>query len=66
MQCPYCGVVPNDPYPFEPHTSSCKHEVSFIKDVSVDAVMRAVEELLPSNSNKAFEQKKSSLLKNDF
>lgn len=49
MECPYCGIVSNDPYPFEPHTTDCKHEVSFVRDVSVNAVMNAANELLPAS-----------------
>jgi hypothetical protein len=52
MACPYCGVVPNDPYPFEPPTSNCKHEVSFVRDITVEQVMKATEEILSLNHEK--------------
>ncbi|MBA2760423.1 MAG: glycosyltransferase family 9 protein [Segetibacter sp.] len=48
MPCPFCGVIPYNPYPFEPVTTDCKHEVSFVRDVTVVAVMEAVESLLPA------------------
>ena len=48
MACPYCGVIPNDPYPFEPVTTACDHAVSFVRDVSVDAVIEAAKDLLAS------------------
>jgi ADP-heptose:LPS heptosyltransferase len=51
MTCPYCGIIPNDPYPFEPHLSSCKHEVSFVRDVTVEAVIEAVTSLLNETRN---------------
>lgn len=51
MTCPICGTVPNDPYPFEPQ-SSCAHEVSFIRDVTVSAVMEAAESILFKNKTK--------------
>ncbi|MEJ7681998.1 MAG: glycosyltransferase family 9 protein [Segetibacter sp.] len=31
MACPICSIVPNDPYPFEPHTDTCDHPVSFVQ-----------------------------------
>lgn len=41
MECPHCGIIPNNPYPFEPrHT--CQHEVSFVSDITVDQVMEEV------------------------
>jgi ADP-heptose:LPS heptosyltransferase len=46
MPCPQCGVVPNDPYPFEPQTEACRHLVSFVQDVTVDQVLGLAGELL--------------------
>ncbi len=46
MACPVCGIVPNDPYPFEPHTGTCDHKVSFVRDISAEKVFDAVESLL--------------------
>jgi ADP-heptose:LPS heptosyltransferase len=46
MPCPQCGVVPNDPYPFEPQTEACRHLVSFVQDVGVDQVLGLADELL--------------------
>ena len=45
MACPFCGNIPNDPYPFEPQ-NQCKHEISFVRDIHIDAVIKAAEELL--------------------
>lgn len=45
MACPFCGIIPNDPYPFLPQ-NDCAHDVSFVRDITVDAVMKAAEELL--------------------
>jgi len=47
MECPICGVVPNDPYPFEPRTDDCDHPVSFVRDISVEQVMEAVADVSP-------------------
>jgi ADP-heptose:LPS heptosyltransferase len=55
MECPVCGIVPNNPFPFEPKTDSCDHPVSFVRDISVEQVVEAVENLLP-----AFEEVDSS------
>lgn len=46
MACPLCGIVPNDPYPFEPHTEICDHKVSFVRDISVNQVLKAFENLM--------------------
>lgn len=48
MECPVCGVVPNDPYPFEPRTETCDHPVSFVRDISIEQVIHAVENFLPT------------------
>jgi ADP-heptose:LPS heptosyltransferase len=45
MACPFCGTIPNDPYPFLPQ-NGCAHNVSFVRDITVDAVMIAAEDLL--------------------
>jgi ADP-heptose:LPS heptosyltransferase len=45
LACPQCGIIPNDPYPFEPHTT-CRHEVSFIRDITSAAILQAADELL--------------------
>jgi ADP-heptose:LPS heptosyltransferase len=59
MECPLCGVVPNDPYPFEPHTDSCSHLVSFVRDITMEQVIAAAEILLGENGgtgNKSYEE----------
>jgi len=45
MHCPLCGEVPNQPVPFLPQ-HHCKHEVSFVRDIPVEAVMHAMNQLL--------------------
>jgi len=59
MQCPYCGVVPNYPYPFEPQ-NECEHKVSFVRDVSVNEVIQAASGLL-FKDEKAGEPRNSCL-----
>jgi ADP-heptose:LPS heptosyltransferase len=46
VPCPLCGIMPVTPWPFEPHTSTCKHEISFVNDVKVDEVLSNVLDLL--------------------
>jgi ADP-heptose:LPS heptosyltransferase len=45
LVCPLCGIIPNDPYPFEPQTN-CDHAVSFVRDITVEQVLQAVDSLL--------------------
>ncbi|MGN6803488.1 MAG: glycosyltransferase family 9 protein [Ginsengibacter sp.] len=45
MNCPFCGTIPNDPYPFEPQ-NGCEHRVSFVRDIPVEEVIEAAESLL--------------------
>lgn len=45
MACPVCGTVPNDPYPFEPHSGTCDHPVSFVRDITIEQVLKAVDYL---------------------
>lgn len=47
LECPICGIVPNDPYPFEPKTDTCDHPVSFVRDILIEQVLEAVASLLP-------------------
>jgi ADP-heptose:LPS heptosyltransferase len=44
MECPICGIVPNAPFPFEPRTETCDHPVSFVRDIAVEQVIKAVED----------------------
>jgi ADP-heptose:LPS heptosyltransferase len=44
LVCPLCGAIPNDPYPFEPRTE-CDHEISFVRDITVEQVMHAADSL---------------------
>uniref|UniRef100_F4C5Y8 Glycosyl transferase family 9 n=1 Tax=Sphingobacterium sp. (strain 21) TaxID=743722 RepID=F4C5Y8_SPHS2 len=46
MQCPRCGVVPNEPYPFEPRDLNCEHLFSFVRGIEVSEVLREVKILL--------------------
>jgi len=50
MKCPYCGIVPNDPYPFEPRTN-CDHAVSFVRDITVGQVLEEASQLLNREQN---------------
>lgn len=63
MACPMCGTVPNDPYPFEPRTE-CDHEVSFVRDITVEQVVQAAEALLlpkkMSKNDRAFVHTKAA------
>jgi len=45
LACPLCGTIPNDPYPFEPRTE-CDHEISFVRDITVEQIMQATDSLL--------------------
>jgi ADP-heptose:LPS heptosyltransferase len=47
MECPHCGIIPNDPYPFEPASSGCAHLFSSIAKITVEKVMEEVMGLLP-------------------
>lgn len=51
LECPLCGIVPNDPYPFAPKTI-CAHEVSFVRDVTPEQVLKASRELLAAQRTK--------------
>jgi ADP-heptose:LPS heptosyltransferase len=51
MECPICGIVPNNPYPFEPKTDTCDHPVSFVRDISIEQVLETVDHLLPALEN---------------
>ena len=62
MTCPICGIVPNQPYPFEPQ-SNCKHEISFVRNISVEAVCEAAEALL--FQNKKIKQNNENLILKD-
>lgn len=53
MECPVCGVVPNNPYPFEPRTN-CQHEVSFVRDITVAQVLKAADDLWNSLQRTSF------------
>lgn len=46
MKCPLCGIVPNDPFPFEPQGVTCSHNLSFVKNVKVEEVLKEAEVLL--------------------
>lgn len=46
MECPHCGTIPNDPFPFLPTKSNCDHNFSFIKDITVSQVLNAIKTLL--------------------
>lgn len=45
LTCPLCGIIPNDPYPFEPQTT-CRHEVSFIQDIPAASILQVADDIL--------------------
>lgn len=45
MECPICGIVPNNPYPFEPKTTACDHPVSFVSDITVEQVLAEINKM---------------------
>jgi ADP-heptose:LPS heptosyltransferase len=55
LTCPLCGIIPNDPYPFEPRTE-CNHEVSFVRDITVGQVLQATDSLLQMQNVKRLKQ----------
>ena len=66
MECPVCGIVPNNPYPFEPKTDTCDHPVSFVQDITIDEVIKTAEGLLSAISEKNATEKHAhhSILEN--
>lgn len=46
MKCPICGIMPNQPYPFEPQGETCSHNISFVKNVQVGEVLNEAKEML--------------------
>jgi ADP-heptose:LPS heptosyltransferase len=46
LECPHCGVIPNDPYPYEPSQSGCPHLFSSISDITVGNVIDELIDLL--------------------
>lgn len=49
MECPLCGIIPNDPWPFEPLTPECEHKTSFIENITAEQVIRIADELLTAS-----------------
>ena len=46
MECPNCGIVPVNPYPYEPVKETCNHNLSFVKEVQVEQVLEAADLLI--------------------
>ncbi|MBD1421510.1 hypothetical protein H8B21_08015 [Sphingobacterium chuzhouense] len=46
LTCPECGIIPNNPYPFEPKTQRCEHLHSFVASIEVDDILTAARSLL--------------------
>ncbi|MFN3403073.1 MAG: glycosyltransferase family 9 protein [Cytophagaceae bacterium] len=44
--CNNCGIIPNNPYPFEPTYNQCRHEISFLENIEVNEVIKAVDALI--------------------
>jgi ADP-heptose:LPS heptosyltransferase len=63
LHCPLCGAIPNDPYPFEPR-EHCDHDVSFVRDVTVEQVLQAADSLLscPAVTNEAIPNNQITLI----
>jgi ADP-heptose:LPS heptosyltransferase len=53
MACPLCGIIPVDPYPFLPD-DHCRHEVSFVRDISPARVTDEIFKSLFTASKSAF------------
>jgi ADP-heptose:LPS heptosyltransferase len=49
MECPLCGAVPNDPFPYEPVSVTCSHNLSFVQNIDLGQVLKEVDELLNTN-----------------
>lgn len=61
MECPLCGIVPNDPYPFEPKTNTCDHPVSFVRDISIEQVLQTLDEMLDLPQNSLLQNREMAL-----
>jgi ADP-heptose:LPS heptosyltransferase len=46
LECPNCGIIPNDPYPYEPSHKGCAHLYSSISDITVENVVDELIDLL--------------------
>ena len=55
LPCSLCGEIPNDPYPFQPQ-NDCKHEISFVKDISIDQVLNEINYLVRAPKRKSLKQ----------
>jgi ADP-heptose:LPS heptosyltransferase len=64
LTCPYCGVIPNNPYPFEP-SSECSHEVSFVNNVTVTDVMETARPLLTMKKQRNNRRTEEELIYNE-
>jgi hypothetical protein len=49
VNCPHCGLLSKE---FDKSSGNCRHEASFVDDVSVDEVRGALEELLIQKEEK--------------
>lgn len=63
LECPYCGIIPNNPYPFEP-SAACSHEVSFVNSITVNDVMEAARPLLVMKKQGSNRHTKEELIYN--
>lgn len=61
LHCPQCGVLPLDPYPFEPMTSFCAHEYSFVSSISVKQVIEESIRILRRKNDAAVRNQFSSI-----
>jgi ADP-heptose:LPS heptosyltransferase len=49
MECPLCGIVPNNPFPYEPRSVTCSHNLSFVQNIGIEQVLKEVDELTNRN-----------------
>lgn len=61
MECPLCGIIPNDPYPFEP-MAACAHRVSFVRDITPEQVLKAAAELVGNGGLEPLIVRRSALM----
>lgn len=52
LRCPFCGIIPNDPYPFQPQ-KECSHNISFVRDIKAEQILHTVQTIL-SNRGRAY------------
>lgn len=64
LNCPYCDMIPNDPYPFLP-VSNCSHEISFVRDIKADDVIKEVVALVEQRDDSRIKSNQLAI-QNDY